>query len=420
MANYGESAYGFLEKINYVRVSGTDGERQAAEIIRNALSGMGLTPQTESFEIDSYEVETATLTVTEPFTASYTVTGYGFSGSTPPEGIRAPFYYAEDANDIAASQSRGKIVLINGQPTGPQYRAIVEGGAVGFIAISGAPIDERDKTDLETRALRQTRHLDNGKVAAIPGVSIRAIDALEMLKRKPREVVLTLVQEQCKTPSQNVIVEIEGTDKADEWITFGAHYDSVPFSRGMYDNGAGSAIILEACRYYATNKPRRSLRFIWFGAEEKGLLGSLHHISANPQEIERTKMMINVDLAGHVIGNHTMAMTTHADLGAALLFMAKEIGFSLTVRQDIFSSDSTAYADAGVPSMSFYRAGTGGHNRYDIIDLVSADSLNESVEFLIYFSRRIVDSEIFPVKPEIPEDLKEKLEVYFCRKPAAQ
>ena len=420
IGNPGLSAFALMEKLNKVRVAGTDGESEAAQAIYDEISSMGLAPRMEPFEIDGYEIETATLEINKPYVRSFPVTGYGLSGNTPDGGLRAEFLYAEDCNDIALAHARGKIILLNAHVKPFQYHKMVKAGVAGFITISGLAVDERDKTDLETRMLRTDRHLKDGDnvMSKIPGVTIRAMDALEMLRDgDPEEATITLKQTEKKLTSRNIIVEIEGGDRADEWITIGAHYDSVPFSPGMYDNASGSAIICEACRHFALNKPRRSLRFIWFGAEERGLLGSLHHITANPDEIKATKLMINVDLAGQVIGTHQFVITAQERVGDFLRFMAQEAGFGATVKQDIYSSDSTAYADAGVPSFSFLRGGTVGHSRQDIIGLCSPAAMDKSTRFMLHFTSRIVNSAVLPVPPEVPEDLKDKLAIYFGRKP---
>ncbi|MCL2519254.1 MAG: M28 family peptidase, partial [Oscillospiraceae bacterium] len=250
MDKYGTGAYALMEKLDYIRLAGTEGEIKAANVFCEELKNMGLEPEIESFEFDSWDIQKAALIITKPCAKSYPVTGYGLSGSTGENGLRAPFLYAENGNDMVLSQARGKIILLNSPPNKEMYGKLVEAGIAGFIAISGTLTDERDKTDLELRFLRKEQHLKNGELAAIPGVSIRAIDAIEMLRGEPEEVVITLAQTEIKLTSQNVIVEIAGTDKPDEWITVGAHYDTVPFSHGMYDNASGSAIIMEACRYF--------------------------------------------------------------------------------------------------------------------------------------------------------------------------
>jgi len=418
MGDYGKNAYSLMEKLDYIRVAGTEGELKAAKTICEELKAMGLEPRLEPFEIDDFDIHKAELEITGPGARKFTVTGYGMAGSTPENGLRAPFMYAENGSDIALSQARGKIVLLNAHPVrGEQYRKLVEAGVAGFIAISGTLTDELEKTDLEKRFLVGGRHLQNGERPKIPAVSIRAVDAIELLRSEPEEAILTLTQTEKKGTSNNVIVEIEGCCKADEWITIGAHYDTVPFSHGMYDNASGSAIILEACRHFSQNRPKRSLRFIWFGAEERGLVGSHSHIAANPEEIAATKLMINIDLAGQVIGHHEFAVTAQKSVGDILRFMAQEKGLGVTVKQNIYSSDSTAYADAGVPAFSFFRAGTIGHSRYDGISLTSPATMEKTTDFMIHFTERIVNSEVFPVPPGVPDDLKEKLEVYFGRKP---
>jgi Iap family predicted aminopeptidase len=414
---YGESAYALMEKLDYIRAAGTEGETKAAGALRGELESMGLLPISESFEIENWDIQKASLETVGPRAKSYPVTGYGLSGSTGADGLRAPFLYAENGNDIVLSQAKGKIIMLNAAPDGEMYRKTAESGAAGFIAVSGLLTDEREKTDLEQRFLRRDKHLKNGELPQIPGVSIRAADAAEMLREEPEEVVLTLVQSENKAQSGNIIAEIPGTDKPGEWIVVGAHYDSVFFSRDMYDNASGSAVIMEACRYFTRHKPKRSLRFIWFGAEERGLLGSRHHILSNPEEIKAAKLMINVDLAGQVIGHHEFAVTAKKEVGDILKFIAQETGFGCTVKQNIYSSDSTAYADAGVPAFSFFRAGTIGHSRYDKIEFASPATMEKTAAFMIYFTEKIVNSAVFPIPPGIPEDQKEQLEIYFGRKP---
>lgn len=74
---------------------------------------------------------------------------------------------------------------------------------------------------------------------------------------------LVLRQDQWKRgESRNVVAEIPGTDKPEEVLLFSAHYDSVEFSEGAWDNGSGSVTILEICRYFQENPPERTVRFV--------------------------------------------------------------------------------------------------------------------------------------------------------------
>ena len=80
--------------------------------------------------------------------------------------------------------------------------------------------------------------------------------------------------------SQNICARIEGSDKSDDILTVTAHYDSVPQGPGAYDNMAGCAIVMELFLYFCEHKPRRTIDFVFFGAEEKGLLGSRAYVKA--------------------------------------------------------------------------------------------------------------------------------------------
>lgn len=59
---------------------------------------------------------------------------------------------------------------------------------------------------------------------------------------------------------------------------------------------------MELCRYFHAHRPRRTMEFIWFGAEEKGLLGSQNYIKIHENELSAHRFNMNVDLAGQLVG----------------------------------------------------------------------------------------------------------------------
>ncbi|MGH9229850.1 MAG: M28 family metallopeptidase, partial [Acidimicrobiales bacterium] len=99
-------------------------------------------------------------------------------------------------------------------------------------------------------------------------------------------------------PTENVIAETRGGDP-DRVIVVGAHLDSVGTGPGINDNGSGSSTILEIAEQLRKFEPRNKVRFIWFGAEESGLLGSVHYVANLPAD-ERAKIaaMLNFDMVG--------------------------------------------------------------------------------------------------------------------------
>ena len=100
--------------------------------------------------------------------------------------------------------------------------------------------------------------------------------------------------------THNVIAETPGGD-ANRVVVVGAHLDSVPRGPGINDNGSGSAGILEIAEVFAAQNrvPRNKLRFMWFGAEEFGLLGSTAYVASLSQaERDKIMAMVNFDMIG--------------------------------------------------------------------------------------------------------------------------
>ena len=96
------------------------------------------------------------------------------------------------------------------------------------------------------------------------------------------------------------------------------------------------------------------------------------------------------------------------------------MGFGIEGSQDVYSSDSTPFADKGVPAVSFARWAPPStatiHNSYDTVAVMKGQQMAEDIDFLIVFTDRMANAVRCPVSREIPENMKEKLEEYLCRK----
>ena len=105
-------------------------------------------------------------------------------------------------------------------------------------------------------------------------------------------VNVDIVTEELTT--RNVIAETSGRDNN---VVVGAHLDSVEDGPGINDNGSGSSAILEIAEEMRKVKPKNQVRFMWYSAEESGLLGSEHYVETLP-EAERRKIaaMLNFDM----------------------------------------------------------------------------------------------------------------------------
>jgi carboxypeptidase Q len=95
----------------------------------------------------------------------------------------------------------------------------------------------------------------------------------------------------------NVVAEIKGSEKPDEFVILGAHLDSWELGTGALDNGCNAALVVDALRAIKASglKPRRSMRFILFSGEEEGLLGSRAYAVAHRPELDKAAGVIIYD-----------------------------------------------------------------------------------------------------------------------------
>ena len=405
-----------LEKIGFTRIAGSPEEEKAAQILKEECDKLGVPAIIQPFEIEQGIVEEATLEILEPFQQEIPVTGYQCAQNTPEGGLEAPFLYVENADDVSLSDARGKIVLVNGYMRVPLFRKLMKAGVAGIVTMEGQLRDRREETDLSTRKLRRTlRAFGN-----VPMVHTRVLDAIDMVRKGACKARLVLKGHTEEWTSHNVIATVLGTEKPEEIVSFGAHYDSVDFSKGVYDNGAGSVINMEVLRYFAENPPKRTLKFMWYGSEEIGLEGSWAYVKAHKEELEAHKLMINVDVGGPVLGVDRITATAEKALASYLEYFVKIHGFAAEVKQGIYSSDSIPFADSGVPGVNFSRDGAPGaayiHDRFDTLSFLSADMLEKTTRIVLEFGKEMANAALVPVERKIPQNIVEDVEKYLYKK----
>lgn len=408
----GARALDFLKMFDFVREAGTCGEQAAAGKIRSYLeqnvSGPGITLREEPFSFEESRILEACLEVTEPYQKAYRAVGCVECGSTPECGVEAPFLYVENGDSISLAYAKGKIVLVNGTVGKEMYQRLTDAGAAGFVMLSGTPIDEGEDLRPARRSLRGV------KETPIQGVTIHFRDAAELVERGASKVRLAVRQKKVTGTSRNLILRIEGSDRAEEILTVSAHYDSVPEGPGAYDNMAGAAIVMELSRYFSAHRPRRTMEFLWFGAEEKGLYGSLDYVERRREELASHRFNMNVDLAGQTIGGTVIGVTGDPEICRILSAYAHEAGMGVSFKNQIWGSDSNSFAWKGIPAMTLNRDGFGMHTRHDTAALISAWSLERSSRLLAMVAGRLASAEVFPFPREVPENFREELNRFFC------
>ena len=165
---------------------------------------------------------------------------------------------------------------------------------------------------------------------------------------------------------------------------------------------------------------RYGLRFIFCGSEDVGLLGSKAYTAAHEEELGKIALNINLDMIGTYMGRFIACVSAEEKLLHFLEYYCAIRGWGLYGRQDVYSSDSTPFADKGVPALSFARIAPKNqaeiHNRYDTEDILSDAQMVSDIGFLADFTGTMADAVKCPVSREIPENVKAKLDEYLLRK----
>ena len=389
----------------YIRMGGSPEELKAAQYLQSQVEAMGLTAAIVPFDVPMADIQEARF---QADGVEVTCKGYLCAGEAE---VEAPFYYLRGSDKFSLSQCRGKIVMVDGYLGYWVYQDLLENGALGFVTYDGNAnyVD----FDIDQRELRSYVHNGN----RIPGVNINAKDAIRLINQGVTTAKITLKQQETVGQSHNVILDLPG--EIDQYIALTAHYDSTSLSQGAYDNMSGSVGLLGIAQHFAKAPHRYGLRFIWCGSEERGLLGSKAYCQ-DEEALKNCALNINLDMIGCIMGKFISCVTGEEKLCHYIEYLGSELGFPIRVEQDVYSSDSTPFADKGVPAVSFARIAPSNtatiHNSYDTMALMKGEQMAEDIDFLVAFTDRMANAKLCPVAREMPDNMKEKLDIYLCRK----
>jgi hypothetical protein len=255
------------------------------------LSALGFSNvRVELFDMPVWTRGPEAVEILEPFPQKLVVAALGNSASTPPGGIRGEVIGFDTLADLEAAPDhavRGKIVFVShamprtqdgsgyGYFGGPRRQGpsiASRKGAIGIVIRSiGTDYHRNPHTGAQVFA---------DGVRPIPAGALPLPDAEQLqriLKRgKAVTMHLTLVSQTGRGQSGNVIGEIPGRDPTLPPILVGGHLDSWDQGTGAIDDAAGVAIATAAAkRIMDAGRPLRTIRIVWFGAEEPGLFGGL-------------------------------------------------------------------------------------------------------------------------------------------------
>jgi hypothetical protein len=283
------------------RLTGSPNYVKAAAWATDEFKKLGLSNvHREAWEIPAtWEPDTwATAEILAPHRQRLHMESDGWSISTPPGGVRGNVYHvkkftAEGITEEAA-QINGAVALLDEDSiasAGPTlYGKLMENlgklkdaGAKGILLGIGATND--------VPSMAGTGNA--GALTLLPVGNVGAEDT-KLLRRLLDEGAVEIefsfknrTRERVKV--DNVVAEIPGTGNSGEYIVIGGHLDSWHLGTGAQDNGTGAASVLAVAQAFkaAGIQPKRTIRFVLFGGEEEGLLGSVHYARDHANEMAK-------------------------------------------------------------------------------------------------------------------------------------
>lgn len=312
-AHTGNLSYKILESLTTEvgpRMAGSPNDARAvawAEAKFKALGFDKVWKEPVTFPVWTRGVET--LEVVSPFPQPLMVTALGFSVGTPAEGITGEVARFATLKDMMAAPDgslKGKIAFIDHKmQNANQYGAVQAGRSNGAseAARKGAVAIVIRSVGTDSHRFPHTGMMRYQEgVAKIPAAAMSNPDAdlvVRMLERgQPVKLKLKLgaLNEGTYT-SQNVIGEITGSEKPDEYVLIGGHLDSWDLGTGAIDDGAGVAITMGAAEFIKRQglRPKRSIRVVLYANEEQGLVGGRAYHDAHVNELHKIQAAAEAD-----------------------------------------------------------------------------------------------------------------------------
>ncbi len=393
---------------DFVRTSGTAEEKRAAEYLAGRCAALGVPARLEPFPVPMGEIESAVVRVDGK---EIPCRGFACCGSGEAEG---ELYYMPGTDPVSVAGAKDRIVLLDTQGVSYWvYQDLMRAGARGILFQYGNvnyPNRDIDARDLRAKVVGEARRV----LCAM----LHTADAMKLVRGGAKRAFLSVRQREYTGESHNVVAELPG--RRAEWITLSAHYDTTALSHGAYDNMSGCVGLLGVMEALRGKNLNYGLRFVFCGSEERGLLGSRAYVEAHEAELADTVLNVNLDMIGSALGKFIARVSAEEALAQYLRYMGAELGFPVAAKTGVYSSDSTSFADKGVPAVSLARIASGNaapiHCRYDRADVLSMGRLAEDISFITAFVHRMACAAVCPVRREIPEKVKEDLDVYLYRK----
>ena len=288
------------------RISGSKNLERAiewavAEMKRDGLDNV----RAEKVMVPHWVRGEESLEMLTPVSRKLQMLGLGNSVGTPAEGVSAEAVVVRNFGELdrLGEQLRGKIVVYNvpftdyGETVEYRLRGASRAARYGAVAALVRSITPVSLQTPHTGAMQYDANQPKIPVAAI---TIEVAEFLQRMNDRGDHPALRLRMDAKFLPdaeSANVIAEVKGSEKPDEVVVIGGHFDSWDVGQGAHDDGGGCIVAWEAARLLKELglRPRRTIRVVLYTNEENGLRGGNAYRDAHRAEIPKHVFAIESD-----------------------------------------------------------------------------------------------------------------------------
>ncbi len=436
-ARKGSGAYAIVESLTTEvgqRMAGTEADARAVRWAEAKFKELGFDRvilQPVTFPVWKRGREHAA--IVSPAPQSLAVTALGWSSATPRKGLRAEVVGFANFDALKAADPftvKGKIAYVshamtrrrNGGDYGHAVSVRVEGAAIAANKGASALLIRSIGTDShrfphtgvglassqiasDPEAMKRATKLGDGSYIALTAVPAAALsvpdaDQVERLLRLKKPVEIELMIEAAlagEYTSHNVIGEITGREKPEEFVVIGGHLDSWDMGTGAIDDGAGVAITMAAGALIAKSgqRPRRSLRVVAFANEEQGVYGGRAYAVANDarQHVAGAESDFG---AGRIYRFDSRVDAQFLPAVAQIRGVLDALGIESGSNDAGGGADVNALGKLGVPMFELLQDGTDyfdlHHTDDDTLDKIDPAALDQNVAAYVVFAWMSADA----------------------------
>jgi len=346
------------------RVPGTPAMQNAVDWGVAAFKAAGAdSVHTERFAIPAGWAEGATeMSVVAPERFRVRATSFGWSPAlSARRHVPVVDVGAGNADDFKTPGVAGSIVLVHSQEMHKWedlFSEYLRGPAIGDRAVAAKALAIAFQSTRPNDLLYRHTNSVAGEIDRIPILLVTREDAARMVRLAASRQKLyadVSIPNKITGPitAMNVVAEIKGNEKPDEYVILGAHLDSWELGTGALDNGCNAALVIDALRAIKASgvRPRRSLRFILFSGEEQGMVGSREYTNTHHDELEKIAGVVVVDSGtGRIRGFSTGGRKEIVPAAENLIAALKETDRLVISSDPEWGTDNFDFMLQGVPT----------------------------------------------------------------------